>query len=191
MPKNHSDDAQDLQNSGEHEQSLSVGSVDYNNAIAAPHRAPPRQQPSIARPVAPGTPRTPRTPNRVRFDIEETQCSSNDRADYSSDEPEEWLEEEDYSGGGGRSNTGLRAPLLTDIDAPSVVTALEIDFHDLLETARPKSGMSSAFMNMANSIIGAGIIGTYSNLLGEKSKLPISSCFLLQDNPMPSNKRAW
>lgn len=185
MPKNHSDGAQDLQNTGEYEQSLSVGSVDYNNAIAA------RQQPSIARPVAPGTPRTPRTLNRVRFDIEETQCSPNGPADYSSDEPEEWLGEEGYSGGGGRSNTGLRAPLLTDIDAPSVVTALEIDFHDLLETARPKSGMSSAFMNMANSIIGAGIIGTYSNPPGEKNKLPISSYFLLQDNPMPSNKRAW
>lgn len=30
---------------------------------------------------------------------------------------------------------------------------------ELLESARPKSGMKSAFMNMANSIIGAGIIG--------------------------------
>jgi sodium-coupled neutral amino acid transporter 11 len=49
---------------------------------------------------------------------------------------------------------------LTDIEAPSVTLATD-DFNadDLLESARPKSGMKSAFMNMANSIIGAGIIG--------------------------------
>jgi len=50
---------------------------------------------------------------------------------------------------------------LTDIQAPSVTVANDIDFNpnDLLESARPKSGLRSAFMNMANSIIGAGIIG--------------------------------
>ena len=53
-----------------------------------------------------------------------------------------------------RSSTGQRAPLLTDIEAPSVTLATE-DFNaeDLLESARPKSGMRSAFMNMANSIM--------------------------------------
>ena len=47
-------------------------------------------------------------------------------------------------------------PLLTDIEAPSVTVALEhTQFHaeEHLENARPKSGMRSAFMNMANSIM--------------------------------------
>lgn len=60
-----------------------------------------------------------------------------------------------------RSANGQRAPLLTDIEAPSVTVANDMEFNpeDLLESARPKSGLKSAFMNMANSIIGAGIIG--------------------------------
>jgi sodium-coupled neutral amino acid transporter 11 len=53
------------------------------------------------------------------------------------------------------------APLLTGIEAPSVTLATSDDFfpEDHLESARPRSGMRMAFMNMANSIIGAGIIG--------------------------------
>ena len=49
-----------------------------------------------------------------------------------------------------------RAPLLTDIEAPSVTVAnasLNSQIDDLLEHPRPKSGMMSAFMNMANSIM--------------------------------------
>ena len=58
-----------------------------------------------------------------------------------------------------------RVPLLTDIEAPSVALAnspwADEDVHEWAEAerARPKSGLQSAFMNMANSIIGAGIIG--------------------------------
>lgn len=60
-----------------------------------------------------------------------------------------------------------RRPLLTGITAPSVALANSPwagEFDDVhswaeAERARPKSGLSSAFMNMANSIIGAGIIG--------------------------------
>jgi sodium-coupled neutral amino acid transporter 11 len=61
------------------------------------------------------------------------------------------MDEEDYMGGGHR---GARVPLLTGIEAPSVTLASD-DFNpeDLLESARPKSGMKSAFMNMANSIM--------------------------------------
>ncbi|KAI9850086.1 MAG: hypothetical protein M1838_006098 [Thelocarpon superellum] len=77
-----------------------------------------------------------------------------------------WTDAEDYlshhAAGGRRDSMGHRAPLLTDIEAPSVTVAggnLDFNVHDLLESARPKSGMRSAFMNMANSIIGAGIIG--------------------------------
>lgn len=59
-----------------------------------------------------------------------------------------------------RSSSGHMVPLLTDIEAPSVTLATdEYNADDHLESARPKSGMKSAFMNMANSIIGAGIIG--------------------------------
>ncbi|PFH56777.1 hypothetical protein XA68_16025 [Ophiocordyceps unilateralis] len=63
-----------------------------------------------------------------------------------------------------------RVPLLTDMEAPSVAVANSFgddddddddDAADELhaEMRRPKSGLQSAFMNMANSIIGAGIIG--------------------------------
>lgn len=74
-----------------------------------------------------------------------------------------WVDGEDYAhfddeddAGRGR---GTRAPLLTEMTAPSVTLANDIDMNDLLEGSRPKSGMRMAFMNMANSIIGAGIIG--------------------------------
>lgn len=57
-----------------------------------------------------------------------------------------------------------RVPLLTDLEAPSVRVANEWGDADgdeelAAELRRPKSGLKSAFMNMANSIIGAGIIG--------------------------------
>lgn len=122
----------------------------------------PRRQSSLSRPLGNGTPRTPRTANRVRFDIEErrnNEQATNGHAPEST-RPGEWLEEEDYlshhSSGGRRSSTGQRAPLLTDIEAPSVTLAtadLGFNAEDLLESARPKSGMRSAFMNMANSIM--------------------------------------
>lgn len=105
-----------------------------------------------------GAPRTPRTLNRVRFDLEErisSELGSNGHARA----PGAWLEEEDPQSPGG--NAGQRGPLLTNIEAPSVTLAGDLDFdaEDLLESARPKSGLKSAFLNMANSIIGAGIIG--------------------------------
>ena len=106
----------------------------------------------------------PRTPNRVRFDL-------SDQLNGHAGNPE-WVDEEDYTdtaaslsgaGGRGRGNSDVqRIPLLTDIEAPSITLAtsdLDFDAEELLESARPKSGMRSAFMNMANSIIGAGIIG--------------------------------
>lgn len=60
-----------------------------------------------------------------------------------------------------------RRPLLTGIEAPSVALANSPwagefdDVHSWAESERnrPKSGLKAAFMNMANSIIGAGIIG--------------------------------
>ena len=67
-----------------------------------------------------------------------------------------------------RRHQQQRVPLLTDIEAPSVTvatTALASSAGDgPLEDpeearARPRSSLPAAFMNMANSIIGAGIIG--------------------------------
>lgn len=123
-------------------------------------KPPPRRQSSFAQTRPDGT---PRTPHRVRFEVAEPDTIREADGSVPHPDHEAWLDDEDYmiSGAGRRSSTGQRAPLLTDIEAPSVTLANEIDFNpeDHLETARPKSGTKSAFMNMANSIIGAGIIG--------------------------------
>ncbi|KAF2766384.1 hypothetical protein EJ03DRAFT_178587 [Teratosphaeria nubilosa] len=123
-------------------------------------RPMPRRQSSFAQPRLNGT---PRTPNRVRFEVAEPTAQPNTL------ELDGWIEEEDFlasddvEDGGSRDSRGQRAPLLTDIQAPSMALSNDLSdsFNpaDLLESARPKSGLRSAFMNMANSIIGAGIIG--------------------------------
>lgn len=69
----------------------------------------------------------------------------------------EWveLEGDDYMEAGHQGRERVqRLPLLTGIEAPSVTVAEEV-FHpeDHLESARPRSNMRSAFMNMANSIM--------------------------------------
>lgn len=67
--------------------------------------------------------------------------------------------DDDGEGGGGGRTGGRgslgegRAPLLTSMEAPSVSLANDLTTADLLDTARPKSGMKMAFMNMANSIM--------------------------------------
>lgn len=100
--------------------------------------------------------RTPRTPNRVRFDLP---------PDETNDEPPPY---NDTVRGGRAGRAGrVFVPLLTDIEAPSANTSLaaspwgdeDIEEWAERERLRPKSGLRSAFMNMANSIIGAGIIG--------------------------------
>ncbi|KAL2059124.1 hypothetical protein ABVK25_000416 [Lepraria finkii] len=161
MPDTHPYEAEDIEDSGEQEQSsLLVAENEGNGHAKPPQRAPLQRQSSIVvHPPPDGAHRTPRTPNRVRFDIDEgSNGGLNGHALSPREEEEEWLEEGDYLGAR-RSSTGQRAPLLTDIEAPSITAALEFNAEDLLESARPRSGMRSAFMNMANSIIGAGIIG--------------------------------
>jgi len=102
------------------------------------------RQSSLSQPRPDGT---PRTPHRVRFDIDDHAGSP---------VSEESGDDEDYL-----NSQGQRAPLLTEITPPSQSPFLSDSFQpeDYLPDARPKSGMRSAFMNMANSIIGAGIIG--------------------------------
>lgn len=136
--------------------------VGHNGPISpSPSSAP--SQSAIAPPTPDGQRRTPRTTNRVRFDIDDEESdvgSHNDR--FSEDSS--WLDQEDYTRADhGRSDRGdgPRVPLLTDMEAPSVTLATSDDFfpEEHLENARPRSGMRMAFMNMANSIIGAGIVG--------------------------------
>ncbi|KAI1825682.1 transmembrane amino acid transporter family protein [Xylaria intraflava] len=106
--------------------------------------------------------RSPRTPNRVRFDLRTTSIPPAADGTESSVPPRDSFDFLDPENPGGRDSTSRR-PLLTDIEAPSVTLAnnLSGDVHTLAERERlrPKSGLRSAFMNMANSIIGAGIIG--------------------------------
>ena len=137
-----------------------------NPSSLPPPRPPPapglNRQSSLVRPSASGQQRTPRTPNRVRFDIDEELESLEARQanGHVAGSPL-WLQDEDSLDGGRRASTGQRAPLLTDITPPSASPFLSDSFQpeDHLPNARPKSGMRNAFMNMANSIIGAGIIG--------------------------------
>ena len=104
-----------------------------------------KRQSSLSQPRPDGT---PRTPNRVRFDVQ--------AATGARESEEQWMDEEDYL-----HSPSQHAPLLTDITPPSASPFLSDAFQpeEHLPNARPKSGMNSAIMNMANSIIGAGIIG--------------------------------
>jgi solute carrier family 38 (sodium-coupled neutral amino acid transporter), member 11 len=110
--------------------------------------------PSSDKPVA--------TPRSVRFNI------SSPSNTHSNNNNDSWVDDEDFlqsddefedgSGASGRGYAGRtsgegRAPLLTSMEAPSVSLANDLTTADLLDTARPKSGMKMAFMNMANSIM--------------------------------------
>ena len=64
---------------------------------------------------------------------------------------EDFLNSSDDEDSGNLTGSG-RAPLLTNMDAPSVLAA-ESDIGELGDINRPKSGMKMAFMNMANSIM--------------------------------------
>ncbi|KAF6238194.1 hypothetical protein HO173_003828 [Letharia columbiana] len=172
MPKDRLYDLRDIEVSREPEQSRSLlaqGAVDDDEVGPSPaHQPPPFPQSSLSRTASNGFPRAPRTINRVRFDVRETDSGEhalNGHVRTPSRENGDWPEaEHDLFGNDVESRescAGQRAPLLTDVEAPSVMVAEDLDFNaeGLLENARPKSGIISAFMNMANSIIGAGIIG--------------------------------
>ncbi|KAK1999997.1 transmembrane amino acid transporter [Colletotrichum falcatum] len=123
------------------------------------------------------SPGTPRTPNRVRFNpipsiVEpppprDSMTRSNGSARHSRDSFDVDDELFQHAPGADDHDEHHRLPLLTDIEAPSVALANSPwgaageDVYEWAEQerARPKSGLRMAFMNMANSIIGAGIIG--------------------------------
>lgn len=109
----------------------------------------PRRQSSFAQPRLDGA---PRTPNRVRFDLEDIQMPQPNGATGNP----AWMDEEDYLDDGEAAGEGegqQRVPLLTAVEAPSVRVAIDFDPEEHLESARPRSNMANAFMNMANSIM--------------------------------------
>jgi sodium-coupled neutral amino acid transporter 11 len=121
----------------------------------SPVPGPPRRQSSFAQPRPDGT---PRTPNRVRFDFVEMQNSPEQATNgHVGPGQPEWMHDDDYMEGDETTEgpQGQRIPLLTDIEAPSVRVAEDMDFdpEDHLESAKPRSNMRNAFMNMANSIM--------------------------------------
>ncbi|KIV99248.1 uncharacterized protein PV09_09020 [Verruconis gallopava] len=160
----------EVSNDAEEAQSLLSGSADSEDSelvvvakadSKSPSRRPSplvqtqRRQSSLAQPRPDGT---PRTPNRVQFDDSPTVRTLSPRQSLQSNASQAWMDEQDYMGHDAAGRV-QRRPLLEGIEAPSVTVASDLNLDDLLENARPKSGMRSAFMNMANSIIGAGIIG--------------------------------
>lgn len=121
--------------------------------VATSNAPQPRRQSSIAQ-IRPGG--TPRTPNRVRFDVDDT--SETGKASNGHTRAPSWMNDDDYLSGDEEralpaNGEMQRMPLLTDIEAPTITFATDFDPEDHLESARPRSNMRSAFMNMANSIM--------------------------------------
>ncbi|KAJ5653355.1 hypothetical protein N7490_000358 [Penicillium lividum] len=148
-----------LSPSNEEPDDLIVHHGPTTSPLGPPKRPQPKRQSSISQRAADGQRRTP----RGSHNWDEEAHDENGRA-HSPDDTL-WLDEEDYElenqGRPGMRHGGQSVPLLTDIEAPSVTLATSDDFfpEEHLENARPRSGLKMAFMNMANSIIGAGIIG--------------------------------
>ncbi|KAL8833681.1 MAG: hypothetical protein Q9170_004126 [Blastenia crenularia] len=128
-------------------------------AHALKRPSPGRRESSLSQVTHDGPPRTPRKMNRVRFELEEQNMTEHEQNGRMARPVWRADEEDNVSYDtlvNGRSSISQRAPLLTGIEAPSVTVATtDLDFNaeDLLESSRPKSGMRSAFMNMANSIM--------------------------------------
>ena len=158
------------------------GAADLNPGKVRPSPSPsrmslrpvvsiPRRQSALYKAVE-GESRSPRTPNRVRFDIED-ESGEEEEGTYDTNghagnghapRPNGHIRRpsDDGSDGGDaeREESELRrgrVPLLTNVEAPAVTLASDWDedfnAEDYLETARPKSGLRSAFLNMANSIM--------------------------------------
>ena len=147
MSKDRPYDLRDLDVSRETDQSrslLSQGAIDDDDGRST--TAPLFPHSSFSRRTAlNGFSRTPRTIHRVRFDVGETDSDEHARAPIVEDlDPA--VAENEYSGNefeSMMSSAGQRAPLLTDVDAPSVIVAEDLDFdpEQLLENARPTSNI--------------------------------------------------
>ena len=150
MPKDRSFGLRDIEDSREPEQFRSLlaqGAVEDDEDEPTPaHQRPPIPQSSLSRTASNGFSRTPRTINRVRFDVSD-EHALNGHTRTPSREGGDLLEaEDDFYGNvleSRRGSAGQRAPLLTDVEAPSVMVAEDLEFsaEGLLENARPKSGI--------------------------------------------------
>ena len=152
MPKDRSYDLRDLDVSQETDQSrslLSQGAINNNDGRSTP--ATPSPHSSFSQRTALNDfSRTPRTIHRVRFDFGETDSDEHALNGHARAPIVEDLDpaaaQNDFSGSdfaSMMSSAGQRAPLLTDVDAPSVVVAEDLDFdpEQLLENARPTSNI--------------------------------------------------
>ncbi|KAK2590995.1 hypothetical protein QQS21_011308 [Conoideocrella luteorostrata] len=143
---------------------LANGAFDGDDDLVVYEGEQKQEANSQSHPSPPPQRKTPRTPNRVQFDLNPAvigEPNGNARAGRPSEESFEFDDDMEMQG-----RHSHRVPLLTDMEAPSVAVANTLgddrdDDGERLEQEmrRPKSGLKSAFMNMANSIIGAGIIG--------------------------------
>ena len=154
MPKDRSYNLRDIEVNREPEQSRSLlaqGAGDDEEDEPTPaHQPPPLPQSSLSQTASNGLPRTPRTINRVRFDVRETDSGEhglNGHARTRNREGGDGFEAEDdlseNNSESRRSSAVQRVPLLTDVEAPSVVVAEDLDFNaeGLFDNARPKSGI--------------------------------------------------
>ena len=154
MSKDRSHDLRDIGVGQEPEQIRSLlapGLVDDDiDGLTPAHQLPPFPHSSLSRTLSSEYPSAPRTVDRVRFDEGETGSVEhilNGHARTPSQDGGDWPEAEDYLSGNEteiRNSAGQRAPLLTDVEAPSITVAEDLDFNaeGLLENARPKSGLT-------------------------------------------------
>lgn len=146
MPQNRSYDLRDIAIGHEPEQSRSLlaqAAVDNDeDALTPPHQPPPIPHSSFSRIDSNGGPRVPRIIDRVRFDVGEPHSGEHARTPSREDEAEDDFFRDMSENRG--SDAGHRAPLLTHVEAPSVMVAQDLDFNSegLLENARPKSGIT-------------------------------------------------
>ena len=152
MPKDYFYKLRDLEVSRESEQSRSLLAQDAMNddkdAPTPAYQSPPFLQSSLSRTDTNSYSRAPRTMSQVRFDVGEDkgEHTLNGHTRTPSQEGGDWSEaEDDISGNHSesrRSSAGQRAPLLTNVEAPSVTVAEDLDFNadGILEIVRQKSG---------------------------------------------------
>lgn len=154
MPKDRSYDLQDIEASREPEQSRSLlaqGAIDDDDNGSTPaHQLPPSPQSSLSGNASNGFSRAPRTLNRVRFNVGKRDNGEHALNGHTRtrnwegcDRPEAEYDFSENNFEDRMSSAGRRAPLLTDVEAPSVMVAKDLDFNaeGLLENARPKSGI--------------------------------------------------
>ena len=153
MSKFQSYDLQDLRVGREPEQSCSLLAQgvagDDGDISPAAHQIPSSSHSSLSQTASNGFPSAFRTVNRVRYDDGETDSVEHILSDHTrtpSQEDGNWLEAEDgflENEPEMTSSPGQRVPLLTNVEAPSVMVAENLHFEAerLLENARPKSGL--------------------------------------------------